>query len=470
MNDSQIAEILRDRNRWWTDPESWWRDDPYLLEVAEAPFEYRPAPLDDIAPPGLYTLSGPRRVGKSVELRRAISRLISGGANPRAIVYCSCDGFRPQDLRRLFTVGRNLTRTVEGPRHWLIDEVTAVGPEWSAIIKDLRDDTPLRYDCVVLTGSSGRGLREATKRLAGRRGGVADSDRLLLPMSFRAFCGSIGGLDRLPALESLRPREVMTRAGREALNELSFWTDALTEAWETYLHVGGLPRAVRDFLEVGEVRPDLMNDLWDVIRGEAIRATSLSETELLALLARIGDGMASPLNASSVASDVGLGNHHQVNERINDLALAFLAWKCHRAIDGRPSVKAFRKVYFIDPLIARIPRARSSAYSVPDATKLTEQQIGLALARLIERQRPHSFVEAAGVMYERTRGSEIDFVGPELGVPVESKYVARKWKLEARPMLSRYGKGVLVTRNVYDTEGPAWAVPAAALAWLVSPW
>jgi predicted AAA+ superfamily ATPase len=207
-------------------------------------------------------------VGKSLELRRVIARLLEEGVPARDVIYCSCDGFSKQDLRRAFTVGRNLTRTAEGQRYWMIDEITAVR-DWSAVIKDLRDDTPLHDECLVLSGSSAREFRAATKNLAGRRGGVTDSDRLLLPMSFRHFCRAIG-VQGVPAEGPFAPRDLMSTEALAAYDKLEAWRDELTQAWESYLLIGGFPRAVRDFINHGDVQDDLLNDLWDVVRGEAI--------------------------------------------------------------------------------------------------------------------------------------------------------------------------------------------------------
>lgn len=466
MADAQLRELLLDRNHWWRDADAWRRDDPYLREAAAAPFEYRPEPLADIAPPGVYVLTGPRRVGKSLELRRAIARLFDGGVTPRNIIYCSCDTFSKQDLRRVFVVGRNLTRTAEGPRYWMVDEITAVR-DWPAVIKDLRDDTALHDDCLVLTGSSAREFRQATKNLAGRRGGVRDSDRLLLPMSFRTFCGAIGVVG-VPALGPFAPRDLMSRGARAAYDELEVWSDELTQAWESYLLIGGFPRSVRDFINHGDVQEDFINDMWDVIRGEAIRATSLSDTEILTFLARVGETMTSRLNASAVAREAGLGNNHRVNDRINDLFFAFLAWQIFQNNDGKPNTRAHRKVYFTDPLISRIAHHLNSRHYRPDDTRLSEQQIGLLVARAIERQRRGSFLAADGVLYERTAtDNEIDFVGPDLGLPIESKYVNSGWKREAQTAEAAYGRGILATRSVYDTSEEVWAVPAGVLAWVI---
>jgi uncharacterized protein len=281
MRDAEIAERLRDRNPWWRRARGWEDEDQNLREAAEAPFEYRPGALDDIRAGGLYTLSGPRRIGKSLETRRAISALIGEGVPGRNILYSSCDGFSLQDLRRMFRVGGSLTRGVEGARWWFVDEITAVGAGWSSVVKDLRDDTSLRRDCVVLTGSSSRELREATKNFAGRRGVTSErSDRLLMPVPFRDYCGLIG-VRNLPDIAPLAPREMLGRAARDAIAELAFWANDLLEAWELYLRFGGYPRAIRDFLQTGDVTPGFVQDLWDVVRGDAIRATSLGDADLL---------------------------------------------------------------------------------------------------------------------------------------------------------------------------------------------
>jgi uncharacterized protein len=424
--------------------------------------------LDDLQPGGLYTLSGPRRIGKSLEMRRAIERLIDDGVPGRNILYSSCDGFSLQDLCRMFRAGESLTRGVQGSRWWFVDEITAVGVGWSSIVKDLRDDTSLRGDCVVLTGSSSRELREATKNFAGRRGAAAErSDRLLMPVPFRDYCRLIG-VSGLPEIGPLAPGGMLSAVARAAVAELSFWVNDLVDAWELYLRCGGFPRAIGDLLRTGDVTDGFVQDLWDVIRGDAIRVTSLGDADLLNLLARIADGISSPLNASAIGRDVGLGSHHSVNDRINDLAFAFQTWRCHQTDpQGRPSTGAQRKVYFVDPLIALLPGLRNDAYRSPDVTKLSEQQIGLALARAAAGGRADLFVAGDAPMYERTKtGKEVDFVGARQ-VPIESKYVELNWKSDARTVAAAHGRGILATRNVLDTDGDVWAVPACVLVWLL---
>lgn len=468
MNDSQLRRLLAERSPWRA-RSTWETNDPDLRAAAITPLQYQPKPLADIRPPGLYVLRGPRRVGKSLELKRAIVDLLASGVDPKTVLYCSCDGLSSQDLRRLVTQGHSATRTLPGPRWWLLDEVTAVSG-WSQTIKELRDqDTSFREACVVLTGSSAHDLERARKDLADRRGGVAASDRMLLPMGFRAFCEALGGMDEAPT-DSITPADLLGAGGERAILALEPWSDALADAWELYLDVGGFPRAVGEYVQSGAVSPGFIQGVWDVVLGDAIRASALGEADVLALLARLTANLCSPLNASRIARDVGLAGHQAATNRIDGLVRAFLAWHCYRAREGRPNTAAQRKLYFVDPLIAALPHLLNPSFPAPETAKLTEQQLGLALNQAVALQTPAAFIQTERVMYERTAtGAEIDFVGPELGIPLECKYTDEGWRRGAQTMKARYGRGVMVTRSplLVDPREPIWAIPAGLLAWLL---
>ncbi len=240
MNEGLILRRLTETNRWLRDPR-WQDDDHDLRGLRHGLFEYRPRPLEGIEPGGLYVLRGPRRVGKTVEVKRAIADLVSQGINPRRILHFACDELSRGDLHRLVRAGREaLTVNVAEPRFWFLDEITSV-PGWPAAIKNLRDGTAFADDCVVLTGSSARDLDDATKDLAGRRGPAHPSERILLPMAFRAFVSAIG-LGDLPRRPAVAPRDLFEPGTAEVLHDLVPWLGDLATAWELYLLVGGFPK------------------------------------------------------------------------------------------------------------------------------------------------------------------------------------------------------------------------------------
>jgi uncharacterized protein len=89
MKAGEIEQQLSATNLWWRD-EDWAGRDRDLKRAASAPYLYRPQALSDIRANGLYLLLGPRRVGKSVEIKRAVETLITRSIDPRRIFHAAC--------------------------------------------------------------------------------------------------------------------------------------------------------------------------------------------------------------------------------------------------------------------------------------------------------------------------------------------------------------------------------------------
>jgi len=468
MNRGEIGRRLAAVNRWWRDRETWTQSDRDMRRLRENPLPYDPRPLENLAAGGLYVLYGPRRVGKSAVIKRRIKRLLDDGIEPRRIVHFACDELGEGDLQRLVAQGRDtLTSTVAGHRFWFLDEITSV-PEWPAAIKWLRDNTAFDEDTVVLTGSSVKDLDEARKQLAGRRGAAVDSDRILYPMGFRAFCACMGS--DAPADAPLLPvSDLQGRAGREAIDGMIPWLDELLNLWEVHLLTGGFPRAVGDHLAKGAVSRAFANGLWDVVYGDALKSAGLSAAQTQRLLMRLAMNLTSPTAMTGIAQDIGVGSHHTAAARVDDLIAAYLVWPCHREGDRRaPNFAAQTKLYFIDPLLARLAHLRDPHLPAPEEARLSEQQIGVALLRALQSPAASSR-EFTEVMYRKTSTKEIDFAGPAIGATgYESKYVDNGWRSEARTLISQYGRGIMATRSALDTTGDVWAVPAPFVAYLIN--
>lgn len=115
-----LVQQLTRSNPWWT-TEGWEAADPQLAAAAGAPFKRTPSVLDDITPPNLYTLRGPRRVGKSTVLKQSVARLCHAGIDPRRIAYFAADALSSfNDLINLFQAARLLFPDLaDSPRYFL---------------------------------------------------------------------------------------------------------------------------------------------------------------------------------------------------------------------------------------------------------------------------------------------------------------------------------------------------------------
>ena len=486
----ELREILA-HTSWWAEPRTWILRDPDLRRAREAPFEYTAGVLEDLTPGGLYLLRGPRRVGKSVEVKKKIRKLIDTGEDPRRIIHIAADQLTASDLRRVVNAARDLLPDGER-RFWFIDEITAITDGWPPAIKWLRDnDGRFARDTVVLTGSSAAKLSEAVKALAGRRGHAVNSDRVLLPMSFRDFAAAradaapdrAGG--RPPGeLEPFAVADLTHSTLAEAVRVLAPWIPQLVDAWETYLSVGGFPQAIAvhetesgtpggafssafsaDF-NIGR-RQALKQSLLDVIHGESFRKAAWSLTQTGAFVQRLSRGIASPTNCLDIATDIGT-SAKTVRRRIDALRESFVVWPCHREHNLRPALRSQEKTYFTDPIYSRLsPHAPRSN----DFGPMSEQQLGMALVRSFARNDPGGYLNFEAVLHHRTpTRKEIDFVGPGFGgIAIESKYVdGERWRRATRTMRASRWRGIVATRRALDLGDPeVMALPTAVLAWLI---
>ena len=467
MQYGEVQQRLSESNRWWGDPDGWASSDPDLRRAGQAPFRYSAQVLADLAPGGLFTLRGPRRVGKSVEVKKAIEALVSGGVDPRLVVYMSVDGWQADDLGRLVDAATVLQ--APGHRYWFIDEITSVSDGWPHRVKWLRDnDSRFINDTVVLTGSSAADLVTAIGTLLGRRGDALSPDRVLLPMGFRTFA-SLRAESRddkqLPGgIGPLSIADLDTDRLRGAVYELVPWLHNLVMAWEAYLLTGGFPQAVADHFAARAQDSPLLRSLLDLVHRDALHQTDWSRVQTSAFLQRLAGGLGSPVNRSAIANDLHT-SANTVQRRITALRDAFVLWPCHRSHNLQPQLRAQEKLYFTDPMFTRLLPDRPA-----DSSLLSEQQLGMALMRGLERDEPGSYLEFDRVLHHRTKsGTEIDFVGAALcGCAIESKYVDARWKRATRTLRDSPWRGIVATRSVLDLEDPnLLAIPTALLAWLI---
>lgn len=237
-----------------------------------------------------------------------------------------------------------------------------------------------------------------------------------------------------------------------------------------------IPSALDEFLVSRDAPNPLRRALLDVVHGDALRGADWSRTQTAALLQRIADGLCSPANYAALADDVDLAQP-TVRRRFEELREAFVLWPCHREQrprrgEGprrngeslRPKLNARCKFYFLDPVYAHL------GGSPPDDTQLSEQQLGMALLRAAERERPGALVDFSAVLHHRSNTRrEIDFVGPAFGgLAIESKFVDGRWKRDAQTLAASPWRGIVATRSELDLrEDKVGAVPTALLAWLV---
>ena len=490
MRDDEIRRILIEANPWWRSVSAGRAavlaavaDHRLLRDRARYDLGYRSEVLSDVgsAPlgDGLILLTGPRRVGKSVALLDLVGDLCArGDVEAHQVLYVPCDGMAGRDLRRTFSIGRELTRPVDRDgrrrRAWLLDEIASVAG-WTAVVKAARDGTAVGDDTVVITGSRWRDDEDVEGNLLAGRAGTTGARRVrhLFPMTFRDFLSATRR--DLAAPDSVHPADVQLGSVARTLEDLHFDVDAYDLAWQDFLSCGGFPRAVAEHSATGGVSDDFLRDIAASMRGD-IRLEGPPES-LPLLIDQLTRRATSPLNITRTAD--ALGWTRPVTEgRLNRLVRGFAALWCRQHDDTAHQVPGSQpKLYLVDPLLGWLPGRLRAGLPAPEMPALTEQVVATTLARTIDALDEGRWVSGDTVGYVRTgSGNEVD-LGPAQvpspggyrpTVPIEVKWVDANWRSEAKVIENKYRLGVLATKSVLDLTHPTWAVPAPLLTLLLA--
>src|SRR5690606_11276450 len=291
--------------------------------------------------------------------------------------------------------------------------------------------------------------------LPGRKG--AGRHYLQLPVSFRDFCVYAMGISLPDA--TLTPGQMLTPEGVRVLRQFNLASIDLARAWRAYQEVGGFPAAVEDYLEHGEVSPETVEMLWDIIAGD-VRSLGRSDVATLKMLERVGRSLGAPLAWGSLAEDMDV-SQPTARDYVQLLSESFMlltlfAWD----MSGKGlSARKQRKVYYIDPLLGAVGPRLVPGSRIPDPDALRENLVGIGLYRgATERLVQVDPVMGALGFWKSGRGTELDFIVAESApgvrgdrLPVEVKGDSASGIANARRSISPvFGRGIIVTNSLLD--------------------
>jgi hypothetical protein len=258
-----------------------------------------------------------------------------------------------------------------------------------------------------------------------------------------------------------------TSDGRADCQRALLHAAPLIDAYERYLDIGGFPQAVADFRRTGSVSPGFVRDLWDVARAD-LHALGVSRPEdSLGLLAGIARRLTGTVTLRGLADDLGI-SHPTAGSWLEALANAYLMLFLFQESGGVPSLRAQRKIYPIDPIIAALPSLLAAEAASPELSHLSEAVLAVTLFRAVEGHAIDRFTCPSRLFFYRSdQQGEVDYVVFPGPLAAEAKYVDTASVGEARPMLAKYGSGLLLTRSGFALDPRLTVLPAGVFAWLL---
>ena len=173
-------------NPWWEN-ESAIELDKHINALKNFKYTHNPPLLnEDFKPGNLYTIRGPRQIGKTTFLKMFIRKKLRT-VPKNNIFYWSCDNLvTGKDLIDLLNEYADFCKVMDArPEYILLDEITGIA-HWQRSLKFIIDNDITPNACFILTGSNALDLRSGSERLPGRRG-KHGKDLFILPLTFREY-------------------------------------------------------------------------------------------------------------------------------------------------------------------------------------------------------------------------------------------------------------------------------------------
>ncbi|MBU4491657.1 MAG: ATP-binding protein, partial [Euryarchaeota archaeon] len=296
------------QNIWWKGKE-YLKDDKHLREYREKKYQWQPAILRDIKliPGNLFSLRGPRQIGKTTLVKLIIESLIQGGIQENAVFYTSCDSILDfGELRKSLRTYHEYADSLGiNEKYVFLDEISGI-QNWQKAVKILADSGELRNTCIFLTGSHTLDIKKGFDMLPGRTGKYGE-DFLLLPLTFREYVSLIRPEIKLEKLQSFSIKEINS----VVRNALPFEHE-LKILFSQYLLTGGFPLAINEF-HTGKVIPDYIYEIYSRwVIGDIVK-WGKQEKILKQILRTAILKQSTPVSFDSFAKEAEIKSHKTVS-------------------------------------------------------------------------------------------------------------------------------------------------------------
>jgi predicted AAA+ superfamily ATPase len=491
-----IGIDLIDQNPWWKKREAI-KQDKHLVALSHSSIKWEPRigykfNFDsDI----VYTLRGPRQVGKTTLLKELISGFLSKGVEPRTLFYYTCDLIdNPKELVNTVNTYLDTTRPTPKERAYIfLDEISSVR-DWQKAIKHLHDTGKLVNTTLILTGSHSIDIKKAYEKLPGRRGDLQDvPDKILLPMKFVEYVETVNKEIR-SAISDLRLIEFGNRKkilldlsqGKipEKIKSLSLYSKELDLLFKDYLLTGGIPRVIDEYFRTRQISEGVYRTYVDVVLGDLAKWNK-RETYLRQILRKIMEAAGNPTGWNTLRKGTDIASHNTVADYVDTLKDSFVVYYLgfYDTSKKIPLYEKDKKIHFYDPffyhalrgwITGQDPFTTSTDFmkNPQYAGMLAESVVGNHLIRLafnISQQKQLFDYENALFYWRSGKDREVDFViklDENSVLPLEVKYQSEITKGDLYGIIdfkkSAGSKmGILLSRDKMEVKGgivilPVW--------------
>lgn len=484
---------LIDQNPWWRTKSAINADkDIRILRKAKVRWQPRLKYRFEWDKDIIYTLRGPRQVGKTTLVKEMIRERLAT-EDPRRVFYYTCDLVdNPRELANVLSAYIDSIPKRKKRAYIFLDEISSVR-DWQKGVKHLADTGRFQNTTVILTGSHSIDIKGASERLPGRRG-ISDNppDKILLPMKFAEYVETLNPeiravIVRLLLLQWEFRRDVILALFKgeipEEVREIALYGKELSRLLRDYLITGGMIRVLNEYVEKREIGESTYKVFVDSVLGD-LSKWGKRDTYVRQIVSRVIDTLGNPVSWNTLRDGTDVASHITAAEYVDYIADTFAMLYVHRLDTSRngPAFQKEKKIYFHDPYFFHAFRAWSKggdAYSdsidfLRDERNLATLLEGVVADHMIRlcfafSKQKHLFEYRNALFYWKSRKDrEVDFVLRQFGskyLPLELKYqknITREDRfglIDFSKVATSKTSGLILSRDRLEVKGKVVVVP-----------
>lgn len=448
----------------------WWQgtvrinEDRHINSYLAKKYRWRFPVLDEIKldPGNIFTIRGPRQIGKTTLVKLIIKSLIEDGADEKAVFYATCDVII--DHIELLELVRGYLEFADSnnihKKFIFLDEISGI-ENWQKAIKLLVDSGELDDTCLVLTGSHTLDIKYGFERLPGRTGRYG-TDYLLLPLTFSEFVS----LMRPDITASIKPASALsTRNINEAVNRAVPFDRELKVLFNQYLAAGGFPLAINEFYEENmNTIPEYIYELYTRWVVGDITKWGRQEKILKQMVRTAIRKQGTAISWDSFAKDAEIKSHKTVSVYAEDLENMFVFFVLYQ-IDlhkKAPNYNKNKKVYFFDPFIYSMFNRMFYFKDAEITPALIESVAVVHFARFAQKSFPYAKLNDVAFYWKNRKETDIVLLTKDELFAVEVKYHERITK-DDFASLYHFKGGVIASKSSIKLDEPYSVVPVHLL-------
>ncbi len=435
---------LKEANPWWENKNSIEQDiNLTRLKKQKIRWEYK---IINTFQEGIYSLRGPRQVGKTTWIKQKIRDLLKNN-NPQNIFFYSCDDIRKfEELIEIVELFLELTE-LNKKKYIFLDEIPYVN-EWQRGIKHLYDSGKLKKCAVILSGSHSIDIKRSIEQLPGR-GDEGKRHFIMLPLTFYQY------------LEAIEKDIRLRNNFKKDIALLKLNIKMLSKEYRNYLLTGGFLKIINEFSTNGEISDPSYDVYLKWIIGD-LSKWDLKEDFSKQIIRRITESYTSELSWSSIKSRTDIDSHHTVSKYVKAIEEMFVFNSLYK-LDFNKKIPDFpksKKIYFSDPFIfsacykwIHSTENNFQLYQIyldKNTDKISEGILLNHLINIIYRKIKSNIYDYKDLIYywtNKSKTKEIDFIYKNIGFEVKYK---EKIKAEDYKALNEFKKGFLITKQIFD--------------------